>query len=411
MRSTNILVLSGSAALLAAGCSFTATNNASDAGSGGSHDSGSSSGASSGGSDSGGSSSGSDSGGSSSGSDSGGSSSGSDSGGSQDSGATDGGFCLTSTNTAPGYTAVALACGQKTPSGIAVHNGVVYWTNYVAGGEVMSVPEAGGTPTIIATNQDFPWAIAVDDSNVYWTNYDNGYGPSAGGSTTSGTVMKVPLTGGTPVTLAQGLQNPWGIALDATNVYFSNAGGGTIKSVPIAGGNVTVLASGLLQPEGIAVQNGVVYWVNYAGTTVNNNFYVESVATTGGTPKVLSSSTDAFEGFGLAVNATSIFLSTEQGAVGAATDGLLSMPLAGSSAPTVLASAEVTPFAIALDATNVYWTSNYVNNGMVSSMPLAGGTPTRLATNLTNPTGIAVDATGVYYTAAGGGRVWRLTPP
>jgi hypothetical protein len=33
-------------------------------------------------------------------------------------------------NAEPGFTAVALACNQDTPSGLVVHNGIVYWTDY-----------------------------------------------------------------------------------------------------------------------------------------------------------------------------------------------------------------------------------------------------------------------------------------
>lgn len=318
----------------------------------------------------------------------------------------DGGPCFTSTNTAPGYTAVALACGQNTPSGIAVHNGVVYWTNYYAGGAVMSVPVTGGTPTTIATNQDWPWAIAVDDNNVYWTNYDNGSAGTVGapglGQTTSGTVMKVAVTGGTPVMLDQGLEGPFGLAIDATNVYYTNAGGGRIKSVPIAGGTATVLATDQV-PLGIAVDGTSVYWVSFFNGTVS------STAKAGGSgTKELTASNTATNVIGVAVNATSVFFSTDDGST---TSVIASMPLAGSASPTVLASGQDDGWGIALDATNVYWAnSDQLPNGYMASTSLTGGTVTKLATNIGFPTSIAVDATGLYYTGYGG-HVWRLTPP
>ena len=377
MRSTKVFVLSGSAALLAVACNVTATNNPADAGSGGSNDSGSSSGG--------------------------------DSGGASDA-PSDAGFCFTGTSPAPGETLVALACSQTSPMGVAIHNGVVYWTDYQAGGTVMSVPAAGGAPTTLATNQDWPYAIAVDDSNVYWTNYDDQYAPG-GGSGTSGTVMKVPLTGGTPVALATGLSGPTAIAIDASNVYFANSVGGTLKSVPIAGGSVTTLAT-LQTPYGIAVESGVVYWTNYTGTTgPNGNSYasVMSVAATGGTPKTLTTSTDAVGAYGIAVNAATIFF-TAQNNTGTATQ-VESIPLAGSTSPTILASAQQQATAIAVDGTNVYWTDNDPNTGSVSSIPQTGGTPLVLATKSDTALGIAVDPSGLYYTASGGGRVWRLTPP
>jgi hypothetical protein len=116
----------------------------------------------------------------------------------------------------------------------------------------MSVPVTGGTPTTLVSNQDYPWAIAVDNNNVYWTNYGNS-GAVSGGMTTTGAVLQAPIGGGTVVTLAQGLEDPYGIALDAQNVYFTTYAGGRVKKVPIGGGTVVVLAEGLNNPCYIAV--------------------------------------------------------------------------------------------------------------------------------------------------------------
>ncbi|HEY6463795.1 MAG TPA: hypothetical protein VIY73_26680, partial [Polyangiaceae bacterium] len=262
----------------------------------------------------------------------------------------------------------------------------------------------GGAPTVVATNQDYPWAIAVDDNNVYWTNYDNASAPENGGATSSGAVMKVPLTGGTPVTLDQGLAGPWGIAIDATNVYYTNAGGGHVKSVPIAGGTVTTLASNQQTPVGIAVDGTNVYWANYANGTIG-----ATAKGGGGGVGVLTTSNTAAYVEAVAVNATTLFFGSNDGNT---TSVVASMPLAGSSSPTILASGRDTVNAIALDSTNVYWVEDDVNpQGNISTLPLGGGTVTKLAPGVDYPTAIAVDATGLYYVASGAGRVWRLTPP
>jgi len=57
--------------------------------------------------------------------------------------------------------------------------------------------------------------LAVDAASVYWTN-------SADGS-----VMKVPLDGGKPITLASG-NDAKGIAVDATSVYWADTYDGTV---------------------------------------------------------------------------------------------------------------------------------------------------------------------------------------
>src|SRR5580692_7775036 len=59
-----------------------------------------------------------------------------------------------------------LASGE-TSIGIAVDKTNVYWT---APGAVMKVPLGGGTPTTLASGQQFPGDIAVNGANVCWTD-------------------------------------------------------------------------------------------------------------------------------------------------------------------------------------------------------------------------------------------------
>ncbi|MBI5533769.1 MAG: hypothetical protein HY898_13700 [Deltaproteobacteria bacterium] len=69
----------------------------------------------------------------------------------------------------------------------------------------------------------------MDADAVYWTNF--------GGNT----VMKVPLSGGTPVTLAAGQPRPAGIAVDGNAVYWTNVASGTVMKVDRAGGTQSPL--------------------------------------------------------------------------------------------------------------------------------------------------------------------------
>ena len=68
--------------------------------------------------------------------------------------------------------------------------------------------DPGGAPTTLAAS-GWPYGIAVDGTHVYWTECS------------AYTVMKVPLGGGTPVTLASNQAEVWAIAVDATNVYWT----------------------------------------------------------------------------------------------------------------------------------------------------------------------------------------------
>ena len=42
----------------------------------------------------------------------------------------------------------------------------VYWTNYNSSGTVMKVPLDGGTPTALASNQSSPLDVVVDAASV-----------------------------------------------------------------------------------------------------------------------------------------------------------------------------------------------------------------------------------------------------
>ena len=105
--------------------------------------------------------------------------------------------------------------------------------------------------------------------------------------------------------------------------------------------------------------------------------------------------------YGLAVDATDVFYSEN--------DGVNRVPKAGGTPVSLGSSAH--PYALAIDATRIYWTSN--SDGMVLMAPKAGGVPaTTIATGQSNVYGIAVDANAVYWANnEPGGAVVKLAKP
>jgi hypothetical protein len=84
---------------------------------------------------------------------------------------------------------------------------------------------------------------------------------------------------------------------------------------------------------------------------------------------------------------------------------LVTMPLGGGT-PTTLVSHQVQTVRIVVDAANIYWlnlgtSANGYADGAVMKAPLQGGTPITLAAAQRMPSDIAVDGTNVYWTTSG----------
>jgi len=174
-----------------------------------------------------------------------------------------------------------------------------------------------------------------------------------------------------------------------------------VKKVPIGGGTVTTLAQGLSNPCYIAVSGGTAYWTNYSDGTVQS---ISTSLTAPGTPMTLATDAAGDNANGIAVSGTTVFFAASN-----SPGAIWTVPTTGTSTAKALVGNQDNPWGLATDGTNVYWTNND-SPGELVSVPIAGGTPTTLATALVSPTAVAVDGTGVY-TAGAGGHIWRITPP
>jgi hypothetical protein len=149
-------------------------------------------------------------------------------------------------------------------------------------------PEAGvdapscTDPCLLVSGLNHPFLMAADATNVYWTEFGDDLGTANG-------YVKACAVGGCPsgpVVYAQGLTNPRGIAVDAQNVYFGTATYGAVTggiwSCAVGGcaGSPTHLAAATI-PYGVAVDGTFVYWVD------NDDGTVHKVPKSGGTALVL----------------------------------------------------------------------------------------------------------------------------
>lgn len=240
---------------------------------------------------------------------------------------------------------------------------------------------------VLAPSQNGPYGMAVDANNVYWLNG------------LDGTLDKVAITGGTPTAIVPSGIHDFGglggnpVATDGTYVYYWNPnsapGTSTLNKVSVNGGTVTPLAtaSGAM---GIAVDSTNVYFAT-PGT-------VNKVPIAGGTAATqLATGQNVYS---VAVDSTSVYFTEHDG-------GYVSKVLISGGPVTHLASGLNSPENLVVDGTNVYWTD--YNQGVVYRVPVAGGvSPTTLATGPAACIGIALQS-GYVYWIDGAGEIMKVS--
>ncbi len=216
-------------------------------------------------------------------------------------------------------------------------------------------------------------------------------------------------------TLAQLDMDPYAIAVDENNVYWTmavTAAPDPPPPAPIAmqcakggcAGAPTILASASDWPRGIAVDKTTVYW-----PTASNGGGVFS-CTIGGCAQAPSAFVSGQSVTDLAVDVTRAYW-VGGGWSGSAHVGECTVGDCASSLTSSILTNEYFPRRMAIDGTHVYWASVYNTYGSITRCPIAGcnGQPDVLflATFATLPAkpdgvGLAVDSTNVYWTASNG---------
>ncbi|HEY6459075.1 MAG TPA: hypothetical protein VIY73_02960 [Polyangiaceae bacterium] len=308
-------------------------------------------------------------------------------------------------SSSPGPIRLAAA---KTPSAIALDAANVYWVDSALG-TVNEVSVCGGPATTLVTTSSLgsstllPAGIAVEGSEVYFTTQDR-WNPDG----QDGAVWRVPVGGGTPTMLVQGLDRPGPILVQDASMYWVDSwqtysDDGEIVRAPLDGSSMTILASAQNGPLGLALGGGSAVWTTSGTvdsergtvweTPMGGGGIVDGIGVGQGTP------------VGVAVEGADVFWADEGDPNVSNSGSIMKEPLDPNAGldPVAIASGGA-PQGIAVDAANAYWTDS--QNQTVYAVPLAGGTPTTLAAKQVAPLAIAVDATSVYWTtvAEGTGR-------
>lgn len=314
---------------------------------------------------------------------------------------------------------IALASNEDTPSLIFVDATNVYWRSSADIGSLRTVPRSGGTATTYGsdTNLGNPGGLTLRNGAGFTTRL-GGCNLGAGVSQNNGETFV--FAGSGPLHFYNNQKSPVAVTLDATNVYWLNAG--NFKCVPTGGGTfvwnfagwshdgsgaimmaplnfssgATELVTGLnptdsFDPTGtnaIAVDGSYVYWTEtIAG--------VKRALLTGGGVVVI----DAHGAAALATDGAHVFWTTPG-------QGTVTQAESGGANSFALATGQ-SPYGIVVDGTNVYWanTGTQANNhqdGAIVRVAIGGGTPVVVVSGQYWPRYLAVDGSQVFWTNAAG---------
>src|SRR3989338_648445 len=182
-------------------------------------------------------------------------------------------------------------------------------------------------------------------------------------------------------TVSASIYNSSGTLLASGGPWSCSAHSGTITGIS-AGTSRTAVISGK-DSSGNTIYKG-----EYTGITITYNQTTTSTVTLSPTPVTLTSGQSPYH---IAVDSTNTYWTDY------ATSGTVKKVSISGGTVTTLASGLNKPLDIAVDSTNVYWTENN-SSGTVKKVSISGGTVTTLASGLNNPASIAIDSTNVYWT-------------
>ncbi|MFS8064964.1 MAG: hypothetical protein ACMG6S_01205 [Byssovorax sp.] len=260
----------------------------------------------------------------------------------------------------------------------------------------------GGTPdcsvhklSVLAAKQPRINWIALDATNVYWSNEDLNKNQAQ--------IRMVPKAGGSVTDLVTTTASPRQIAVDGTHVYWSEVSSAsvmgepsaktTIYSIPKAGGPSAKKELAWVPgafTTGLSVDPDRVYWSDSESA-------IYSVSRSGDPDTIAFLTKDipyAFDRDGVKTDQDRIYWLEN-------TANVMSMSRAGGM-PTVIGGVPENSFFFAMDEGRIYWgdTGTGLGTGQLVSVSKDGGPLTTVVANMDGVLATAVNASCVYWTTA-----------
>jgi hypothetical protein len=263
------------------------------------------------------------------------------------------------------------------------------------GGGGGAPPCAGCTVVASLPFNSAPYGLDLDADNVYWTNS----GATSANPPVLGSVMQAKKDGSAVVTLTTGEDTPFAVHVAGGLVYWSSYSVASImRNTPIGGGKITDLVEAPATRD-FAVGTTHIWWTREPDDIQRIPIGGVALGTDGGGSDLLSSNPLSN---GIIADSDSVYWVNKQ-------DGYIKRADQDFANETPLATGDV-PWDIVVDATSIYWTEqgSSPNSGKVlKASKVDGANGVTIAMGQAGPEGIAIDATSVYWANKAGGTIMK----
>lgn len=308
-------------------------------------------------------------------------------------------------------TPVPLAQASGILAGLAIHDDELFVTALQAEAVLRVAKDGGALVSAAAPMPDggsavhSPWGVAVDATHVYWAN----------ASVIEGSTARAPLDGGPSEVLLGGLQIPRGLVLTGDAVVVAEWNGFRIVRHD-KGGPTGLWAHATDNASGhVAAQGAQVFWLEESGGVLGR------ITDDGGSPvriPPVGTPPPGGDARGLVLTKTHVYWGTP---TSNAHQAGIFRAARSSGVIERFATAEAYPTALAADTDALYWVGAEVladggkgTAGVVMTCAFSGGgacgASTRLSETASEPLAIAVDPVAVYWVERSGA-VMRVAKP